>query len=105
MSDFFETGIKDIIFAYGVVESKAESLEVKSEVLEQQRDFWINYSKSLEKMLIQWKEISDMYNAAIMTELIGLDSNLIQAATEKYEKHFREYLVWKEDKDGIPGIS
>ena len=49
MSVFFENGVKDIVFAYGVVETEMYRLRDLLEKMTLDRDAWMGYAQDLEK--------------------------------------------------------
>ena len=49
MSVFFETGVKDIVFAYGAIESEMYRLYDLLEKMTLDRDAWMGYAQDLEK--------------------------------------------------------
>lgn len=56
MSVFFENGIKDIVFAYGVVETEMHKLRDQLEKMTLDRDAWQGYAMDLEKEVEMLKQ-------------------------------------------------
>ena len=51
MNEFFDTGIRDIVFAYGIVETEMYRLRDMLEDVTLDRDAWMAYAQDLEKQL------------------------------------------------------
>jgi hypothetical protein len=56
MNEFFDTGIRDIVFAYGIVESEMYRLRDRLEEMTLDRDAWEGYAKDLEKEVEMLKQ-------------------------------------------------
>ena len=56
MSVFFENGVKDIVFAYGVVETEMYRLRDLLEKVTLDRDAWMGYANDLEKEVEMLKQ-------------------------------------------------
>jgi hypothetical protein len=56
MSLFFENGIKDVIFAYGAIESEMHRLRDLLEKMTLDRDAWQGYAQDLQKEVEMLKQ-------------------------------------------------
>ena len=56
MSVFFENGVKDIVFAYGVIETEVHKLRDLLEKITLDRDAWQGYALDLEKEVEMLKQ-------------------------------------------------
>jgi hypothetical protein len=101
MSEFFETGIKDIVFAFGELENRVDTLKTKETLITQQLDNWVNYAEYLEKMLIKFKNLADSYNELYMTKPDMYNDGHAQMVTTDYEILFVEYMKWQSSNEHI----
>jgi hypothetical protein len=101
MSEFFETGIKDIVFAFGELENKYDIARTREELITQQLDNWVNYAEYLEKLLIRYKSLADSWNELYMSKPEMYNDGHAQMITMDYEVLFVEYMKWQSSNEHI----